>query len=118
MNLEVVIIFKEQIPKLYVLAANLSTLGGGGGGGGGGGWGNKGSLLCDTSAKNCKICGLRLPKLQFCGYGIITMAKLIFILILHFELAILFSSQLSWYTFYQDFSDFSNPRKVLETIIS
>ena len=32
MNLEVVIIFKEQIPKLYVLTENLSTLGGGGGG--------------------------------------------------------------------------------------
>ena len=40
-----------------------------------GGRGNKGSSLCDTSAKNCKICGLRLPKLQFCGCGIITMAN-------------------------------------------
>ena len=27
MNLEVVIIFKEQISKLYILAANLLTLG-------------------------------------------------------------------------------------------
>ena len=51
MNLEVVIIFKEQIPKLYVLAANLSTLGGRGRWVGVGGRGNKGSLLCDTSAK-------------------------------------------------------------------
>ena len=31
--------------------------------------------------KNCKICDLRLPKSQFCGYGIIEIAKLLFILL-------------------------------------
>ena len=43
---------------------------------------------CSSAAlrqKNCKIFGLWLPKLSFCGCGIIKIAELSFILILNFE---------------------------------